>query len=59
MKFEVFDEWGETLETFCDKKSALAWLNRYCYHSGVNWIVYDLAHFPYKLTSRVIHLEEV
>ena len=58
MKYLVCDSWGNELENFESEAERTRWLRRYAYFNGIHWIVYDLASFPYKVTSRVLYLDE-
>ena len=54
-KYLVCDTWGNELVNFDNEKSRFVWLKRYCYHSGANWLIYDVSRFPYKVSSRVLY----
>ena len=58
MKYLVCDTWGKVLESFDSEHKRTQWLKKYAYHSGVNWIVYNISRFPYKVSSRVLYVGE-
>lgn len=51
----VEDEWGNEIASFKSEKERYNWLKRYCYFSGVHWLVYDLSSFPCPMTSRIVY----
>ena len=55
-KYLVIDTWGKELKKFATENEAVKWLKRYATHSGVNWIIYNVSRFPYKVSSRVLYL---
>lgn len=55
-KYIVCDSWGKELRKFDTENDAIRWLKKYAYHDGVHWIIYDVSRFPYKVSSRVLHL---
>lgn len=55
-KFVVCDSWGHDLKKFDSKDAAEKWLEKYAYHNGVQWIVYDVSRFPFKLSSRALYV---
>lgn len=55
-KFLVCDTWGKVLKEFISESDAVKWLKRYARHNGVNWCIYDVSRFPYKVSSRVLYL---
>lgn len=58
MKYLVCDSWGKELRIFKTEEQRTRWLKKYCWWSGIHWIVYDLSKFPYNVTSRTLYIEE-
>lgn len=58
MKYLICDSWGAELKAFKNEDERTRWLKRYAYNSGVNWIVYDVSRFPFKVSSRTLHICE-
>lgn len=56
IRYLACDSCGNELKRFDSEDKAVKWLERYCYHDGINWIIYNLSRFPYRVTSRVLHL---
>lgn len=57
--YAVCDSWGSNLEVFETEKEREQWLKKYCYHNGINWLVYDLSKFPYRVGSRTIYTDTI
>lgn len=57
-KYLVCDSWGNELVSFESENERTRWLKKYCFYSGVHWIIYDLSRFPYNVSSRVLYLDE-
>ena len=58
MKYLVCDSWGKVLETFRNEIDRTRWLKRFAYFDGIHWIIYDVARFPHKVSSRVLYIGE-
>jgi hypothetical protein len=58
MKYLVCDSWGKELKSFDNEQSRTKWLKRFAYHDGVHWIIYNVARFPFKVSSRVLYVGE-
>lgn len=41
---------------FDTEPEAVRWIRQYAYHDGVHWIIYNVSRFPYRVSSRVLHL---
>jgi hypothetical protein len=55
-KYIVCDSWGAELMKFDTEPEAVRWIRQYAYHDGVHWIIYNVSRFPYRVSSRVLHL---
>jgi hypothetical protein len=49
---------GDTLVHFANKEDRNKWLDRYCTHSGVNWLIFDVSSFPFPVSNRIVYLGE-
>lgn len=58
MRYLVYDNHGELLETFHSEKERTRWLKTFCYFSGTHWMVYDFPSFPHNVMSRTLYLTE-